>query len=337
MEQCSIILNKMRTLRGVAQYFYSNEIRFIHAFALRENILNFKTKNPTAEEIDFILCSTGGSADFAYMIIRTLRHHFKKVNIVIPFFAKSAATLLSLGATQIIMDEFGEFGPLDVQIPREKDDNPIDSDDRESALIDEISLENIETRAHKQFHKMFHSIFEDTDIPVNKNDLTNSLLSYLSAFYVPLLNQIKTYKIGEKNRMLDIGSKYANRILLQYNKQINEERRNDLVQYLVHDCPHHGYNIDFIILKSLLPEMVVHSSEISGEYQNVLQQLSMALIRKTLNDTLPVFNNFILEQPETKKEGTLIADSNPEILAKISSKKHTNRNGEKSENKPIGA
>ena len=37
-----------------------------------------------------------------------------------PFWAKSAATLLCLGADKIVLGEHAELGPLDVQIYEEK-------------------------------------------------------------------------------------------------------------------------------------------------------------------------------------------------------------------------
>jgi hypothetical protein len=317
-EQIALAIIELGAIRNIPQYYFCSGITYPNSFKLREQIITFKQENPNCEEIDFILFSSGGIADAAYLIIRSLRHHFKNVNIIIPFFAKSAATLLALGGTKIIMDEFGEFGPIDVQIPVEKDDNPVDYDDRESALIDEISLENIEARSHKQFHRMFVSIFENTEIPVNKNDLTNSLLGYLSDFYKPLLSQIKTYQIGEKNRKLDIGYKYAHRILTQYSK-IQENRRSDLVQYLVHDCPHHGYIIDYVLIKAFLPNVVVLSSEISDDYKNKLQDLSLLLIRNTISNELRDFTGFI-KQPVATPKATPKEKPNKSKVLKINKK-----------------
>lgn len=292
MEKIAPIILELNKIRNIPQYYFCHDIYFGGVVKLREDVLKFKKENPLCEEIDFILCSQGGIADFAYIMIRTLRDHFKNVNIIVPFFAKSAATLLALGGTQIIMDELGEFGPIDVQIPRERDDNPIDYEDRESALIDEISLENIEERSHRQFHKMFVSVFQNIDIPVNKNELTTSLLTYLSDFYKPLLGQIKTYQIGEKNRKLDIGYKYANRILIQYTK-IDEDKRKDLVQFLVHDCPHHGYILDYKLMKPFLPDVIKMSSEISEDYKNKLQELSLTLTGIVIKTNLTRYQGFI--------------------------------------------
>ena len=73
---------------------------------MEKYILKNKAKQ---KEIDFILNSPGGSPADAYRIIKILHQYYEKVNIVIPFWAKSAATLLSLGGNEIIMDNLAEF------------------------------------------------------------------------------------------------------------------------------------------------------------------------------------------------------------------------------------
>ncbi len=44
-----------------------------------------------------------------------LRERFKKVSVLIPYVAYSAATLLALGADEIVMHPFSNLGPVDPQ------------------------------------------------------------------------------------------------------------------------------------------------------------------------------------------------------------------------------
>jgi len=82
---------------------------------LKENI-----SSPSKEtEIDVWLDSPGGSASVAYKLLLELRHRCKKLRIVIPDFAKSAATLLAIGGDEIYMAPAAELGPLDAQIERQ--------------------------------------------------------------------------------------------------------------------------------------------------------------------------------------------------------------------------
>ena len=153
MEIIKPIIQELGKIRvGIPQYFFCNEIDGNGYVKVRKDTLEYKLKNPSSTEIDFILNSPGGSPDHAYRIIRTLRHHFETVNVIVPFWAKSAATLLSLGASKIICDEAADFGPIDMQIGKERDDSP--EFDSESALNDEHSVKRIETR----FKEMYESL-----------------------------------------------------------------------------------------------------------------------------------------------------------------------------------
>lgn len=62
------------------------------------------------------LVSPGGKIDSAYMISKVLKEFSDKLVVVVPRMAKSAATLLSLGADEIHMGSISELGPIDPQI-----------------------------------------------------------------------------------------------------------------------------------------------------------------------------------------------------------------------------
>jgi hypothetical protein len=78
----------------------------------------FPEKDKTT--LDLWLDSPGGSARDAYKIALLLRSIACRIRVVIPDFAKSAGTLLSLVADEIYMGPAAELGPLDVQLDYEK-------------------------------------------------------------------------------------------------------------------------------------------------------------------------------------------------------------------------
>jgi len=67
----------------------------------------------SADRIDLILYSYGGDADAAYKMIIVLREFCKELRIIVPSEAKSAATLMALGADIILMGPLSELGPID--------------------------------------------------------------------------------------------------------------------------------------------------------------------------------------------------------------------------------
>jgi len=67
--------------------------------------------------IDLVIHSPGGSADAAERIIYLARRYSgNDFRVVVPSFAKSAATIIALGADQIVMSDGSELGPIDPQL-----------------------------------------------------------------------------------------------------------------------------------------------------------------------------------------------------------------------------
>lgn len=70
--------------------------------------------------IDLIIHSPGGDGNTAEKIVDMCRAYVKaegKFRVIIPNKAKSAATLIALGADKIVMGYSSELGPIDAQIP----------------------------------------------------------------------------------------------------------------------------------------------------------------------------------------------------------------------------
>ncbi len=66
-----------------------------------------------AEKLDLFIYSRGGSIEVPWRIASALREYAANWNILIPFRANSAATLLALGADEIVLGRHGELGPID--------------------------------------------------------------------------------------------------------------------------------------------------------------------------------------------------------------------------------
>ncbi len=79
---------------------------------IKSSFKNIKGK----KNIMLIIHSGGGSIEPAYFISKQCKEHSNKFIVVIPRKAKSAATLLSLGADEIHMGDISQLGPIDPQI-----------------------------------------------------------------------------------------------------------------------------------------------------------------------------------------------------------------------------
>jgi len=68
------------------------------------------------KSLDFLIVSYGGDPMVAWRIMSLIRQRVKKVSVLIPQSAYSAATLLAFGGNEIVMHPNGHLGPVDMQI-----------------------------------------------------------------------------------------------------------------------------------------------------------------------------------------------------------------------------
>jgi hypothetical protein len=195
--------------------------------------------NRSFERTDLLIHSGGGDINVAYQMIELLRMHSKVVRAVVPLYAKSAATLLCLGADEIVMDELAQLGPLDTQIIEERKGGHFSF---ASALNPFKTLEQL-----RQFS------LETLDIavklivsrcPMNPDEALDHATKFVGAITSPLFAQLSPEKLGEYSRALSVGTEYGERLLRRYSR-IPEADHERLLERLVHGYPSHEYIIDY--------------------------------------------------------------------------------------------
>lgn len=67
----------------------------------------------TVEKLDLFIYSRGGAIDVPWRLNSAFRRNADRWDALVPFRANSAATLLCLGADQIVLGGHGELGPID--------------------------------------------------------------------------------------------------------------------------------------------------------------------------------------------------------------------------------
>ncbi len=88
----------------------------IAADVISELLSQLETLPNNADEVDFLIGSYGGDGTVAWRIVSLIRERVSKLNVLVPQAAFSAATLIALGADQIVMHPHGNLGPTDPQI-----------------------------------------------------------------------------------------------------------------------------------------------------------------------------------------------------------------------------
>lgn len=83
---------------------------------IRREIEGMAAKAGKRDQLVVVLETTGGSIEVVERISDVFRHHYNSVIFVIPNFAYSAGTVLSLSGDEIYMDYYSVLGPIDPQI-----------------------------------------------------------------------------------------------------------------------------------------------------------------------------------------------------------------------------
>lgn len=88
---------------------------FNHSVVLFEDLI-YDASPET--DLHIILASPGGDGETAVRLVRAAQARCKELTIIVPDQAKSAATLMALGAHHILMSATSDLGPIDSQFPR---------------------------------------------------------------------------------------------------------------------------------------------------------------------------------------------------------------------------
>lgn len=78
-----------------------------------------------SEDLHVMLDTPGGDGEAAVRMARSAQARCKSLTVIVPNQAKSAGTLLAMGAHQILMGPTSDLGPVDPQLYVEKADQPL--------------------------------------------------------------------------------------------------------------------------------------------------------------------------------------------------------------------
>jgi len=184
-------------------------------------------------KIALVVDSPGGLARETYQVATMLKRHCGGFVGVVPRFAKSAATLLVLGAEQLYMGEDAELGPLDVQI------RDWEREERSSALDEVQALERLNSVALEQFDETLLMLRVRTRKKYSA--LVPLALRHTAEMMTPLLDKIDTVHYAQQSRTLAVGSDYAERLL---RPRYGKERAAEIAREFVNSYSEHGFVID---------------------------------------------------------------------------------------------
>lgn len=223
--------NKVDDYYWVFLYDDNNSIDKSHANKIYDSI-----KDLEDVDIAMLISSPGGKIEPAYLISKTCKRKAKNKFIVsIPRKAKSAATLIALGAKEIHMGMMSELGPIDPQIG----DFP--------ALSMSNALEKIADTASKY------------------PGASSMLAEYLD-------KNLNLRLLGYFERINESAVQYAERLLsgkvLNINKTISQ-----VSNHLVNHYKDHSFVIDYEEAKTILGDGMIKEDTIEYKFGNDIYQM----------------------------------------------------------------
>jgi hypothetical protein len=183
--------------------------------------LNILQERPIAK-LDIFLCSNGGSGALPWRLISLFREFAKEIGVLIPYRAYSAATMVALGADEIVMHPFAEMGPIDPTVSN--DFNPIDPQSHQRIGI---SVEDV---------KAYVAFIKDTVGIRHEDELVKAVEI--------LANKVHPLALGNVERFIAQSRMIARKILMTHMNDSEEHKIEEIVETLASKLYFHGHPIN---------------------------------------------------------------------------------------------
>ncbi|MGW8378171.1 hypothetical protein [Streptomyces sp. ODS28] len=190
--------------------------------------------------LHLLLDSPGGSLDSAYTTVLYLSAYTADLRVYVPDRAKSAATLVAVGADRLYLSAFGELGPLDTQIPDPR--NPANT---LSALDCYQSVDYVRDFGIKTISATLPKLVNSTERQIPISTLLDSATSFALGAIAPMLHSVTALDFGGWGRSLMIGEHYARKLLESKAEDVHRPGVEGIAWQLVYGYTHHLFPIDF--------------------------------------------------------------------------------------------
>jgi hypothetical protein len=203
--------------------------------------------------VALLIHSLGGIATAAFQIANLLRDRCSGFTAVVPRYAKSAATLLALGGSDILLGRTpAELGPLDAQL-----EDP-EREDTLSALDEVQALERLRAFALDAFDNTMNLLLERTKKRLST--LFPIVMKFTADVVRPLFENVDVVRYTQMSRILKVAEDYAARLLLdKYSRHEAEAIARHLAeQYAEHPFPIGMTEIELIQAELGLDKPIAH-------------------------------------------------------------------------------
>jgi len=210
------------------------------------------------DKIDLFLHSYGGAVDTPYKVVMLIREFCKNFSVIVPFSAKSAASMIVLGADEVVMGPISELGPID-------------------PLVKHPSYKDfwIPVQALRCCFEYIEEMFYNSSNPEVSEIIINSVLSKLDPWL-----------IGDYEKALKASKQYAESLLSKYMLKDNQDKIQSVTHNLTTGYFSHGYPIG----RQEAKEMGLSVIEASGELWDVIWELYLVYQSMFISENCCIFS-----------------------------------------------
>lgn len=238
-EERIVLLERLGELRGskVLVYFAYSPLDDSILVPLYKQLTEI---GPT-RKIDLLLHSYGGAVDTPFKVVMLIREFCEEFAVIVPFAAKSAASMLVLGADEVVMGPISELGPIDPLVK--------------------------------------HPVYRDLWVPVQavrhcfdylQRSIADSSNPEVASFIItPMLNKLDPWLIGDYEKTLKASRQYAEALLSRYMLREQPGRVAAVTEALTEGYFSHGYPIG----RREARELGLKVTEVDGEVWELIWQL----------------------------------------------------------------
>ncbi len=183
---------------GSANRLVSYVLRFGHAKTMMStsdvpSLASMLSTVSGADQINLLVHSPGGDGTIAEKLIDMCRSHLsgqnQKLRVIVPNLAKSAATILALGADEILMGYVSDLGPIDPQIP----------------IVVSGATQWVSAFA---FVEARDKLVEQINVAIKKKEPTAALLQQLATLNIPFTDEMENQIAFSKKTAVTLLGKY---------------------------------------------------------------------------------------------------------------------------------
>ena len=222
--------------------------------------------------IDLFLYSTGGDTMVPWRLVSMIREYCNKFSVLVPYKAHSAATMIALGADEIVMSDLSELSPIDPSTANVF--NPQDPQNPQNKIP--ISVEDV--MAYFDLAKNKFGIKSDEELVLIFNK------------FVEANPQIHPLALGNINRMHNLIRILAKRLLKSHKMPIKEEAIEKIVNYFTEKLYSHQYFIgrkeakDDLGLKAVVSADDELSKTMTELYEEYAKEMELGVLWNPENE-----------------------------------------------------